>query len=758
MKNLLRDNKRFALITSFFAVILLFSPFWGQWMYSDVVTFSRTGDTVDQCYPEFVRLGVRLCNGNWGGYEYYVYNGASEFFSRAGSPSYYLPFAFFSAIGYLLSKPYFMYILYHVFHIFIALYFTQRLAMEFFKLKKEVALLIGIYCMSIWTEEVWFHSFFTIACLTFPLLYYSLRTIKNTDRHIFLRALPYVLALTSGYIVISVVLFGTVAVASVCYYWFFENERKLIKYWYGIIFPAIVGMIISIAYCLNLYIYISKVVKNDLSSMFSATYFVLNIKDLVRILSSSFTPENMIEQLRLITLGIPLVLIVIYAIREHAFNRMNHGMRVVFLLSLAIVTILCMISMNQNTPLAFWFYNIPVIGQAHLPIRFLIIYQQYFLLVLFFLIGNLENEREKKFFKVVILGGSVIFILLFFYSRINTVTIFNDTNLLFELMTSIIIFYCAYIWGIVNIKTLLVWASLIFIINSNTFYTSQEVKIPIDNYKSRNILFNEEDQKVLTNFVESQFEKKLFYRYICVDSNNEIHTYMGQSYPWINTGNVRLSNYVGYPLHMTGPKEYFTDNFPWFDNINWEYLKNTRADFLVLDNSYITENKELLDQYVDWDLSNVYLNYGRLRLCVFKRFIPSGFGVVNDLVSADRVLDNGFFYSPQLDKSQMINFSAIDGSFVKATFILEKSADVEFLFFAGNKYKFYVNGNEMSPRIEGDCAYMNLEKGKNIVEIRYSNILQSIAIYVICIYYIFVIITILIMFVKTKLKLSNIKI
>lgn len=746
MKNLLKDNKKFALITSFFAVILLFSPFWGQLMYSDVVTFARTGDTVDQCFPEFVRLGGRLCNGNWGGYEYYVYNGASEFFSRAGSPSYYLPFAVFSAIGYLLSKPYFMYILYHVFHIFIAFYFTQRLVTEFFKLKKEIALLIGIYCMSIWTAEVWFHSFFTIACLTFPLLYFSLRTIKNKTRNIFLRALPYVLALTSGYIVISVVLFGTVAAASACYYWLFENERKLNKYWNRIILPAVVGLIVSFGYCLNLYIYISKVVKDDLSSMFLATYYVLNIKDLVRILSSSFIPVNMIEQLPLITLGIPLVLIVIYAIREHAFNRMNYGMKIVFLLSFAIVTILCMISMNQNMPLAFWFYNIPVIGQAHLPIRYLIIYQQYLLLVLFFLIANLKNELEKKFFKVAIFAGTIIFIILFFYTRINTVTTINDSNLLFELMVSIIICYCAYLWGIVNIKTLLVWGSLIFIINSNTFYSLQELKTPLDNYKSRNILFNEEDQNVLTNFVESQLEKKLFYRYICVDSSNEIHTYMGQSYPWTNAGSIRLTNYVGYPLHMTGPREYFTDNFPWFNNINWEYLKNTRADFLVLDNSYIAENKELLDRYVDWDLSNAYLNYGRLRLCVFKRFIPSGFGVVNNLVSDDRVLDNGFFYSPFLDKSQMVDFSALDGSFIKATFTLEKSADVEFLFYAGNKYKFYINGNEISPRIEGGCAYMKLEKGTNIVEIRYNNILQSLAIYAITIYYI-----IIIMFAMTKL-------
>lgn len=135
MKDLLKDNKKFALITSFLAVFLLFSPFLGQRLYSDVVTFARNGDVVDQCFPEFVRLGKRLCNGNWGGYEYYLYNGASEFFSRAGSPSYYLPFAIFSAVGYLLNSPYFMYVFYHVVHIFVAFYFTQRLATEFFKLK-----------------------------------------------------------------------------------------------------------------------------------------------------------------------------------------------------------------------------------------------------------------------------------------------------------------------------------------------------------------------------------------------------------------------------------------------------------------------------------------------------------------------------------------------------------------------------------------------------------------------------------------------
>lgn len=612
--------------------------------------------------------------------------------------------------------------------------------------------MVAIYCMSIWTEETWFHSFFTISCLTFPLLYFSLSGMKNySSKRILLNALPYVMALTSGYIVVSVVLFGTVAVTSACYQWFFEGDRKLRNYWNRIVLPSIIGLVICIAYCLNIYLYVSKVIKNDLTSMFLATSFVLDIRDLVGILSSSFVPVNTIEQIKLLTLGIPLSVIVFKAIREHAFLKINNGKKILFLLSITSVTILCMIAMNASTPFAFWFYNIPIIGQAHLPMRFLMIYQQYFFLGLFFLIANLENEREKQFYKTAMITGAVVFITLIFYTRVKTLPMIDVVSLLFELIVSIVIFHCAYIWGIRNVKTLLIWGSLIFIINANSFYVKQEVKTSSDDFKARNIIFNEDDQNVLTDFVKSRFEKKLFYRYICVDSENIIHTYMGQSYPWNNSGDVRLSNYVGYPLHMTGPKEYFTENFPWFNNINWKYLKDTRADFLVLDNSYIDENKELLNQFVDWNSSNSYLNNGRLRLCVFKRFIPSGFGNVKDPVSPNRVLDNGFFYSPYLDKSQMVGFSAMDGYYVKAKFMLKKGADLEFLFYAGDQYKYYVNGHEITPRIEDGCAYLKLEAGENNIEIRYNKILQSIAIYVIDIYYFFIIVILLITVIKFKI-------
>ncbi|MFR3752814.1 MAG: hypothetical protein ACLTW9_11985 [Enterocloster sp.] len=199
-----------------------------------------------------------------------------------------------------------------------------------------------------------------------------------------------------------------------------------------------------------------------------------------------------------------------------------------------------------------------------------------------------------------------------------------------------------------------------------------------------------------TNWIHlfSALPEKDRYLYAAFDSVENVPDFLPGNYEWYGYSRHNLSNYMGYELQLSLPKDYLK-SFPWFNQLDWRYIADTRGDFIVLDEKSIQDNKAILDIMVDWEKSNRWLNDIH-RICILKKFIPlhyTGRPFVQDNLES---LDNGYFYVYGLSNQNLIDFSTNDATYYKATIRSDAETSVTFLLYPNRFYHYYVNGRKLN--------------------------------------------------------------
>jgi hypothetical protein len=265
------------------------------------------------------------------------------------------------------------------------------------------------------------------------------------------------------------------------------------------------------------------------------------------------------------------------------------------------------------------------------------------------------------------------------------------------------------------------------LVTTERFYDSQEVTQIAYEFSNRSIAYDKDAQMKLDSYVDS-FESKELYRYIGIEENNKVPSYAMNNFSWYGTQNHVLSNLLRYSLHAGAvTKEYKEDaGISYFNNFDWNYMHDIQADFIIVNQATIDENPELYNRIVDWNRPAENLNMGFFCLKL-KHFLPRHYsdGELEKEVLTN-ILDNGYFYCPNLTNNDIKSFNTDGSRYFKITLNANKACEVQYSLAPMDQYKYYVDDKEYFPTIEYGLAYFDIPSGSHSIVIKYNDSFMSL--------------------------------
>lgn len=728
IKKLYQNDKSFALVTAMIVVLFTFLVFWGQKVYSDVVTFAKYGDQMQLCYSSFIKLGRNLHDGIFLGVDYGSSNGATEFFLRGQIPVRYLPIMLMAYLGSYIGYG-IAYLLVYMIHLWVALYFAQRMAVKYFSLSRSEGVLFAASCMPVLCHEMWYSSHAIISFLVIPLFYFLLWCREKCPKKYWgLLPMPTVIAFSAGYITLALSLVVAVWFMAVLYVFFIDENTDKKNRIFRVTAPVVAGGMIVLLYYFAVLIYIKKTVNAGSYCLADAVAMKLNVENFAKIVLYSFNGVDGIEQLPIITIGIIWVLCLISIIACKKRDVLKNGKAIFCKIAIGINLLLLLVSCGTNTPLGVWFYSVfPIIGQTHLPIRYMMITLPFLFLaftILYQTLSGEEGKDNKRYYVIFWICMGIAFALCFIFAATNN-NLVAEEKLILEILVLGICSYFIYKYGWKNKKVIFVWSVYMIFIGVDIFYSAEHVTAYQGDVSVSSLMYSDDNKQTLNEYIES-IDKKGVYRFIHLDSTQPVTTYIPGNYEWFNTTDYNITNYIGMDIHTCLPEEY-RQRFYWFNIVDWTYLMNTRADFVVADQESIDEN-EIMSSIVDWSESNKYLN-NIYRICTLKKYVPTyytnGELYVEDF--ADNVMDNGYFYCPYLTNEDVKYFDTDNATYYEIVITAYDDEDVAFLLYPNRHYKYYVDGIEVEPTIHDMQAYIKISAGTHSLTIKYDNKLDLLA-------------------------------
>ncbi len=721
-------NRKFFIINSLIITFLVFVVFLGQKLFSDVGTFAITQDQLQSCYPSFIKLGNDLINKIYLGVDISTFNGATEFYLVPNLSIRYPILILFALLGGLTNKYNLFYILFHVLHLFCALFYIQLLCSKFFNIKKERCLLIACTSLNLFLYEIWYTGF-AIVCMLVPvIMYYSLNIIYNKKKiDIFLLSFIVYLGFMSGQIQYSLALVIICFVASSIY--LIDDSNDKYKNIIRLFVPYFIAGLIALPYYLNILVYIKTIVKPETSTLYFFSELKINPSNIIYIFSNAFSANvDTPEQFQILHLGLLWLIIIIIFIKNNYYKKLTGLNKKLFMFGIIINLIMLFVSFGINTPLAAWFYSIiPILGQSHLPIRYMIVTLPFLYISLGIMLEN--TEYDLKLIKIInFIVIALIFILLLLSPIIQNKLFYKEV-LILELILLVIVLSISIIQNRISTMAIVLTCFMVSIFSINNFYSFFNVYWSKDEVKKYSIVWDKESFDIIDNFIKSNMDtnRKKIYRFINIDKEFEVPTYIPSNLGWFEKGEYKISNYFGYPIHVAVPYTY-RKMFPWFTSFNERYISDTRVDFAIVNIQALSTNHNLLENIIDYSvpLKSINSNYVIYKL---KQFIPSKYNNAIGIEDRKEVLDNGYFYCAELDNSDIQKFITDDASKYKIEINSPKETELEFMLYPNRYYKYRVNGNIIKPEINEYIAYIKLNAGLNTVEIYYDNILENIFLY-----------------------------
>jgi len=698
----------------------------GQKIWSDGVTFFKSGDQFLLCFPDFQKIVQYVSNGIFSGVDTGTFNGASEFFARANLPNRYAPIFLFAWLVQFVDSSV-AYYLFLYFQLFLLCYFSQKTAVRFFNMTWESSCLVMMGSVCVALLELWYLSFFIVVTLIFPLLYFGLCSLELGKLKIYLAsALFYFLALTSGYITLSVVLFVSVFFFLAIYAWDAWKEETLKgrkQILARLLLPPLMGGMAGLPYCYLLLDYNKEVVSNEVASnMFNALYYRVSLTNLPKFLFSSFNLSAATEQEELygcigLVWFVLMVCVIIYrnVIKEKASRTFR-----LFAVSLVVFGVVYAWSLGPLTPVGYWMYSfLPVLGTMHLPQRYWMVVLPLLFLTLMGCAAHVPNQGKKSFYKIagIISMATTVVVCILGGDRLEAK--FNIQQLILELLIAAVFFLCVYSYGLKDKKTIFAmcvgvsWYFIAF------FYNINQASVYSASINASTIVYNSSVSEALDNYIGDNIENKSLYKFDSINSTGAVPMFIPSNYQWFNISDYTLCCYTGYEPQLSMPKAY-REKFPIFNKVDWQYMLDTRADFIFVDDGTIEQNRDLFDKIIDWEKSTLYLRQD-IRICKLKRFIPSFLAGESYVPEEKNSLDNGYFFSAELTGQQMVEFHTDNATYYSAVFDADQEANVVFLLYPNRFYHYYVDGEEVSPNIDNMVSWLSLNKGRHTVDIRYKN-------------------------------------
>jgi len=728
------------LISAFMISGLIYGVFFAQGLYSDVVTFAKSGDQLRQCYPVFLKLSEVISQGKLSGITIGTFNGVGNISGQTAAR--YVPQLLFAAIANFIDSRV-AYILFYWFHLFLIIYYGQKISVDILDINGYGRYLFPISAMTVSLLNSWFTSFMALGAMIFPAIYYSFLIAKGDKyQRILPMSLIYVLIFTSGYHIYACICALLIAVISSAYgSWSNPKEKKLAivkRAW----IPGIIGGMVSFPYLLGTFIDVATRTSGgqDLADVLALPLYP---PDLIGTFINSYVNTSPIEQIGLLRIGIAWSIAIFFMLKDHVIERLPESEKKLFLFGIVINIILLLISMGSRTPFAIWLFLVPVFGGAHLPIRYFILTLPFFYLSLCIGWKHL-NKPSKKLCVASFLLVLLCTVGIDVATKVGITSQFDLGKLWLDLIFASFLLYIVAQKGWQTGWSVLCICLITGTVSVNGFYVWNEISLRSETFNERSIVFNSSRQEVLENFID-QLDKKDIYRWIELDAKESVPGVIPNRLDEYGCFQYHLTNYLSYSLHGKDIDYIKGNQISWFDRFDWGYLLDTQADILIIDNEKWELDSSFYEGIVDPSCEKAMIT-SNLFAVKLKKFIPQYYiesgeyvphgtyieyrGEEYYLNENEGYLDNGIFYCPTLDSDCLTSFNANYIDYFSGEFSISKTSSIQFLLYPNPYFRFYDNGVEITPIIDhrnASIAYFRLEPGNHCIEIKYENTLDDIS-------------------------------
>lgn len=757
-KNVKEKNSewKFIFYSSLFITVLAFVPYVAQILHGAVVTYFKSNDMHLAMYPELIRIQNYFETGKFYGVDLTTFNGASEFFLRANMSGYYLPNWLIIPLSYMFSTRTAL-AFFHMVHIFVYCFFSQKLCSKYFGLNKYLSLVVVSSYLWIVLFETWTTQFFIIAIFTLPMLYFLLSSLEK-DKWIWYMAssLMYVFVFTCGYVTLSVALVVINIIVGLGYSYASDglSFKKILK--------VCVAPLIATAVCFGYYwqtLEYANTVAGAETSIADAFFYKQGLRDVFQIISRNILSVEGTEQTCIATIGIIWAVIFLVCVKERVYSKMNKFYKCCYMFGIISYLTIWLISLCDSTAVGILFYSlVPILGSMHIPMRYLIILMPYLFISLAIGIKFLSQDSGNAFYKksaYVVAAVGVIYLGIDRF--VNTDKIIRSSNgFMLEIIVAVFILAGFYYVGNNNKKVLLFWSLTLIFEAVGNFYLINEVSAPENTFEERSIVYSDNLTERLDSYVAELPEKEI-YRYISYDSSENVPVKIPSNFGWYSCSDYNLCNYFGYNISLAVPDEY-KSVVGWFNMPDWEYVLSTRGDFIILDQNALDEKMELFSEIINWE-KPVWGLDGTRMIFTLNKYIPFLYadgltGEENSHIKDELpTLDNGYFYSPDLTNDDIVLFESDEATYFRINFNANISTRWALLVYPNRYYKYYIDGEEIEPKIYKKQAYFEVENGgTHEIYIEYENPYAKVTVIIFIMYYVLCFLIIIIYLLSNVVK------
>lgn len=721
-----KNHVAISLITAFLAVFLAWGIFIAQYLFSDTVTLARHGDEARYTLPAFIEMGEHIANGVIDGIDTLTANGSNSI--HLDGMEWYIPYRIFAYLGYLTS-PLFMFMAFLAIHMFVNMYFTQRLCYKYLNMSSALALLIAISIISLSFQAVWFHAFFVIMSLVTPLIYGIITMLKsNSKLSCLLSSFLFVIALTSGYSLISAAMALTIFLFSLFYSILYKiNDCRRIFY------RSLLSAILGVGVCLPYYIIIL------LSNQNSSTKSMMTLSQAIAqatqpsmvIPKLFFFSDEIVPGEWVLCIGLIWSYLAVLFILSKTTSKMDIKEKIIFGIGIIGTLLFLLIDFKDVLPFDKWYYMIPAFGGLRLRRRYMLIFIPLLFISFGIALKNCRKKPERKTLLIVSIVYVIFHAILFFVAK----DAINKDAFIIELILTGTAIYFGITNGFLSKKFLMVFSCIIFCYGVNTLYAREEVTASESFIKSRCIAFDSDKQVALDNFVNT-FSKQDIYKYVALEEGyKDTPLYIPGNYGWYHKQKNALSNYSKYPLHGPAISDAYRTalTLKWHNSFDINYLYDTRADFAVLTKEI--KDKTPINFVFDFSVTPLYFN-DTMFCAKLEKYIPRHYTNGQELVlDKNNSLDNGYFYCPTLTNNNIENFETDNYTYFKISINADTGSEIQYSMFPNEKFSYYIDGEAHEPVKDYNLAYFNLTPGHHSIEIRYRDTKQIVIYWIFTIYY-----------------------
>jgi hypothetical protein len=605
-------KKYYVFIFAFLTTILFYLPALQQGSINAGILYS--GDVLSYYLPALMKTHVLLSHHHFSAIDYSLFNGSSDFFLNANFfPLHPIVVIYslimpFKAVTLQSTGRFLIFML--AFHSFLACYFSLKLFTRYFSFSFSMALLIATGFAFSWdmvgaTMEP---SFLFCVSVVPWVLYSVLRYSEQPSFTLLLYAcLPITLAFLGGYLPVGLSCLLMSAILIMAKLLFIDSSiKRTQQHQVSILIVASIpffgGLLIVSPYLYAAYQFLKQTTSMSGGGLFYSAYQLAELpQTFIRAISSHFVVPGPFAEFTVLWGIIAVIIFGVFFLSSTAINTLNVREWKIFKVAAILYFATVLATYGEHSVVSsFVYYLVPQIGKMHIYQRFLLPAQLLFMIMIALMLKALLISRPQKLFKyalvfLVLVAFSFGFLMTY---RSNYALMFGINNfLLFELILGCLFAGMLLIPGekFVFYGTIILFSLPAF---NQMYAVSQGSNTFVEARNRQPMALNTELQSQLLNYLE-RFKQKKIIKYVDITpiwSTSGVEVFP-KDFSHLMLNKINLSSYSGTTFYLSALANY-THKMPVGGdkvtvNPDWQWLKNTGADFIIATKQDIAENTTL---------------------------------------------------------------------------------------------------------------------------------------------------------------------